>query len=300
MSGMFSPAQDSSPGRRAAVTVTMFAILLASVGAAAWVVYGRQTLVERGAALVSRVRQETLDKHWAQDQTRWRLIEDAGGNPIGWSVTRRWRTDADFSGVRHLRVENQFCEEEWTLSPDAATGTYTGSVHELGVNVSVPRERTSIDLQDGRVAVRHTALTRGGFVEAEAEAPDNYIPEGMTSLMVELAASEGRPAAFKTIFNNEAIVEGRVRFASVTVVPQDRKTVRFEVNALTFRGKEVFHFDEKGELVRIDNLTEHTRSLLVTPEKLLKAFPRDDQLRELYAKYAPRKPTTHKRRGLFA
>ena len=272
---MFYPSKRASQARPGAAAVIMFALLLGSVGAAAWMVHARQAPARHAADLLQQLRKDTLAKYWPQkEQTLWYLTRNSSGQPIGWLCSTRGPTPGGFTG-KELKGQ---IRETWHLQSDLSGGEY------------ICNDGTTITLSGGQVTVRR--FTDEGEIPATSSAPENYVPEGTLPLMVRLVNSRRQPAAFRMLFNDAAIVAGQVHFLPATLTPEAPGRVRYEhryeLDGRMHQLKRVFHLDEAGEIVRIDdlmqvdNLSAQWSHALSSLEELKSFFPDDDELRKQY------------------
>jgi len=271
MNRMPGPNEKAWRERSNVLGVVMFVILLAAVALAWGLTRARLEPVHRGANIMERIRNRTLHAYWGTEPTtRWYLITDPQGQPAGWGSRTISPTGEGFSGtlVRYIKPQ-QFSIEQWDLANDASRGEYRAA----GESASLVD--TVIQLEQGRVrVVRHVA---GRLRQASSASPENYIPEGMTSLALREAAKAGKPATFQIILNNLAIMGEEINFALVRVTPGEKRLVRVEYEVLTLKGlhksAQLYELDPQGHIASIKDEADQTTQTYVSPEEVFQHFP---------------------------
>jgi hypothetical protein len=223
----------------------------------------------RGAEILSQVRRKTLVDYWPADgEVRWYIARAPGGKPVAWRAGLRNSRSQHFSG-QSLQgdLDTTIAWGRWQLRPDASAGRY----HSLEGLGGVGIRETQIVLHDGQI----TVTGRDGLVEISATAaqPDNYIPEGMFSLVVSLVNKRRETARFKMIFDSVAIEHGKVMFVPVTLTPQGHGQVRADLSTARKQALSLYHLDESGQIVRIDD-PSGLSYLLADMEQVLRSFPK--------------------------
>jgi len=214
------------------------------------------------------IRSRKLDSYWKDDISRqWYLIEDRNGNPLGYREAFWRKTHNGFSGANRLVLRKEGHVENWQVSSDAARGQYVAVSDTSGGG----RDRTQIMLQDGLVIVAKAAPNTLG--EAQNRAPGNYVPEGLLPLAIVEAARLGQKVSFKTIINEQAIIQGMVYFSLVTVIPQGPNEVRVESVGLGEGTESVYRLDDQARIVAIEYGGGAMVEKLVSFRELTDAFP---------------------------
>ncbi len=245
------------------------AIFVLSVAAALLVQQVFTGPAHRGAEILSQVRRKTLADYWpAGGEVRWYIARASGGKPVAWRAGLRNSQSQHFSG-QSLQGDlgTTIAWGRWQLRPDASAGTYR-SLEEVG---GVGTRDTRIVFHDGQI----TVIGSDGLVEISATAaqPDNYIPEGMFSLVVSLVNKRRETARFKMIFDSVAIEHGKVMFVPITLTPQGHGQVRADFSTVRKQASWLYHLDESGQIVRIDDPSGLSH-LLADMEQVVRSFPK--------------------------
>ena len=266
----FTPQNVPMPNRqRSLLAAVMFAILLACVGGAWWLVEVRTEQPERaGQDVLDEIRTQKLSHFWpGKSQRLYYAAHDVHGKTVGWAVISHLRTAEGFHGQR---LDSAGTEETWDLDDAATTGTYEGPT---GTDGSL----TQIQLKDSAATVQRV---KAGLVvqRASAPAPANYIPEGLTHVVVRLVAQSGKDGMFTALLNHEALSGRELTFAIVKMKPTGRLV---EVETVTQEGslREKYVLDDGGKVTSIHAAKGSYH--LTTVEGLLRVFPKDDRLRQL-------------------
>jgi len=234
------------------LAVVMCIVLLASVAVAYLLVVKRGVPAQRGAQIISQIRNEGLGAYWTDQPVALRYLgKDPEGRVRAVMLVSRQAIETGYSGTRRLQTEAGLLLEQWTLSSDARRGAYSGPTG------TVEPSTTTILLENGKASVVQN--TRRGIKAAESPAPDNYIPEGMQRLVVQQVARSGKQAVFSGILNSEAIAAGRVRFATIAMKPLDAQTVTVTWRGVASRMRSVYHLDKQGRIVAIDETDPQIR-----------------------------------------
>jgi len=244
----------------------MLGVLLASV-ATAWLLVQRRTIpARRGAEIMRRIRTETLSAYWPDKPLGlWYLRRDGSGKPVSFYGVVRELTGDGFAGETIMLEPDRLLRESWRLSGDAAAGQYRAYAAP-----PFSAAETSILLHDGRIEVRRG---RRPAHQAGASEPDNYIPEGLLHLVIRLVGEGGDKAAFKMIFNEEAIAGGQVQFALATMIPQSNRSVRVKFDSSAGGTTKIYDLDETGRVVRIRDEQDQVIYTLVDLAELIRHFP---------------------------
>ncbi|GAH71870.1 unnamed protein product, partial [marine sediment metagenome] len=219
------PTQTEAPPSRISLLTAVMLVALALSTAGAWLV--QETLgaaARRGAQIVADMARRGLSHYWGgRSDVRWYLVTDANGRPHGWRLTTR-KADGDYyAGQDILRTAQGAHQSQWQLADDASEGRYasgTGLLRGQHPNVTIA-------LTHNRVEV----VTRFG-ASGLGPRPDNYIPEGAFPVVLLLTAAGGRPAKFKMIIDQVAVIGGQVHFITLVVTPQGADRVRASFTVL--------------------------------------------------------------------
>ena len=208
---------------------------------------------ETGRDIIEQIQRDGLARHWRGPLEQWRLIS-VDGKPRGWTVAlRRKLPDGGFEGLDIIFTGSPAAGtgawEHWKLNAHATEGSYhSAQILTLrGQWSSTPD--AAITLSDARVLVAQPKFGR-----SEADAPENYIPEGAVELACYLTARDGRRGRFTAVFNSDRPSDGRVRFGQIVVddiVASDdgwQATVR-RMGASGITESTLF-FDNRGRVVR--------------------------------------------------
>lgn len=275
------PALSESPqrDRTALLGPFMFGLLLVSLGAAYWLVHSRNVPIRRAAAIIREIRTKALPAYWGSEQTTlYYVLRDGEGKALSWlAVSRRGGDDDDgYSGTTLGRAPGKLYLEDWRLLPDASAGQYISSFGTVKSPKTFLLARDiSIALSNGQVTVQKAGL------EFTAAAPENYVPEGLSSLVIRLVAERGQKAAFTMIINEQAIINHRIVFAPITMKPQGARRVLFESRSQGQAIIKIYHLDEDGRIVRIEFPDSGINFIRVSAEELIKAFPEARKLLRL-------------------
>jgi len=241
--------------REGLVAVVMFAALLGAVGAAAWLVRERTIIpAQRGREILSEIRRNGLGHYWrAAAFSGYYVGRDMQGRNIGWMRVERRRFVAKFAGASFAsQSTKQKTEEKWQLDDKLTSGWYEGDKFAMTGSV-----KTTITLEDGRVSV--TQIKGSAAQSAEAALPDDYLPEGTLELAARLVAESGQRTSFEVIFNDIAIMDGKVNFTRVSMVPLSGRRARLESTMAPGRLAIIYEFDEQGEIQEQAHPEEGTR-----------------------------------------
>jgi hypothetical protein len=252
---------------RAILAGLMLAVFLASVGIAWWLAARQGRPRENGAATIRLIRQRLSELWPVETETLWYLHRSQTGRPVGWSMVRRQRREGMFAGVKIVasRRTGQVYAERWEVGDGAAAGQYFASARGRS-------EVTRIALGAGKVAVER----RAGFLrrQAEAPAPDNYIPEGLQPLALRLVATGQAEARFAFISNDESISEvGELLFSTLHVQPAGPRRLRLTYATHENRWSTLVDLDERGTVAGAHDLRSGVSYSRATLEELSTVFP---------------------------
>jgi len=234
------------------LAVIMLAVLVAAVGAGWWLSVSRRSDPQAGRDVLASIRGRRLRAIWGDEPvTIWYLERRSDGVPIGWSMVRRIRLeDGRYAGTRVRRIGSMKSVESWILDDAARTGQYAATESELiqlpGQPMPIERRgpKTEIRLREGQVTVQRSTGRQTRTVSGPA--PENYIPEGLTSLVMFEAVVRGQKTTFSILENSRAIVRGKLAFSTVTAAPEGRRVLRARFDNVD----EIMAFDETGQLLR--------------------------------------------------
>lgn len=257
----YPPRTPAAP-RTAMLTFIMLAILAGSLGAAWLLSATRGAAANEAAAILAQIRTRRLSSYWPEESYRECFVfRDASGQVRGGRQT--WWSQAHDEYQGHTVMVTQYiAREDWWVGDDASSGQYDSreSTHNL---------RTRITLAKGQVTVAQAI--EEGTQSAQTPLPANYIPEGLMPLAVAQVAKRGKPASFRMIFDQEAIVEDKVTFVLARMVPQDSNTVKVAYSGPEGSTSEVIHLDAAGRIESIQR--EDNTEFRVTSEELLRLVP---------------------------
>ena len=237
--------------RRSLLALIMLAILLAAVGAGWWLSVSRRSDPQAALDVLNSIRRRGLRAIWGHEPVTSWYLERRSDDIIGWSVITRDRLeDGRYVGTRVQRIGRIISEESWVLDDAARAGRYAASESELiqltgqAVQIGKRGPKTEITLREGQVLVKRTAgrQTR----TASGRAPDNYIPEGLTSLVMFETAGLGRKTTFAMLENSRAIAGRKLNFSTFMAEPEGRRVIRANFG----KADQVWAFDETGQLLR--------------------------------------------------
>jgi len=255
----------------------MFGLLLMSLGAAHWLVHSRNVPIRRAAAIIREIRAKALPAYWESEQTTlYYVLRDGEGKALSWLAVSRRGGDDGYSGTTLGQAPGKVYLEDWRLLPDASAGQYISSFGAVKDPKTFLLARDiAIALGNGQVTVQKAGL------EFTAAAPENYIPEGLISLVIRLVAERRQKAAFTIIINEQAIINHRIVFAPITMKPQGARRVRVESRSRGQAIIKIYHLDEDGRIVRIEFPDSGINFIRVSVEELIKAFPEARKLLQL-------------------
>ena len=197
----------------------------------------------RGAEIIREIRGNGLPTYWPRAKSKAVFVAHSQtGRKVAELTLSRRDVEGGYAGQKRSEARGRRFSEQWQLSDDAITGKYLGPAGRRG------EITTTINLRAGKVTVRHYGPRGILMASATAEAPANYIPEGMMFLAIRRVAALGEKATFKTLINVEAIREGHVRFASVVVSPDGRRRIDVHVGSGAHPERRTYQLDERGNI----------------------------------------------------
>jgi len=254
--------RGSAQHHAARLAPVMLAILAGSIGVAWWVSHSRGAMARRGADIIRKIRTETLGPYWKpQPVTTAYLITDGQGRDAGWKISIRKSTAYGYTGTTWSRGHDTLYLENWHVPPDASRSQYEARALLDGGYLPL-----TINLADDQVTVQIGPRRTG--ILAAAQAPSNYVPEGLLAVVIRLAAKLNHKLAFKMIFNENAIRTGRVQFTSVTMTPHPPASVDMSFGGHT----KVYHLDAHGQIVRIEHPETGVVYKMTSVKELIERF----------------------------
>jgi len=264
---MYSMERDVSRPRTVLLTGVMLAILAVST-VVAWTLttVSKVDPARRGREIIAQLTPEALENYRpAADELRYYIGLSKGGDPVMWRVVIRKATpDSRLTGSTTAGHDQGVTRTStWQLRNDLSRGRYT-STNDLIT--------TQIRLEDDRVTVIRSSRNRR--VPASAKRPDNYLPEGMLPLVLQLVAQGGEEAIFKLILDNAAIKNNRLNFGTARLTPLGPRAVRVEYSANGSSDlKMIYRFDPDMNVERIEHLKSGIVYKRCSGQTLLKEFP---------------------------
>jgi hypothetical protein len=298
-----SAAQAIQRPKFALIAVLMFALLAAATGLAWLIVVSRTGLQRAGTELVERIHSEGLSAFWDRSpDVRW-LIAYRDDDRAGWQLRMRMpRGDGGFEGLDaafyQLRRRTRGHWEQWRLNADATTGVYrAGELQITPAGLRLPAN-TRIALGDGTVSAQQQLSGAPMWLDSEADAPDNYVPEGTLPLLRHLVAETGTTAAFRMVFNEQPPRQGKTSFGVITMERRElgetdfpEATARVVVRGTGAAGQQTFFLDERGGTVAV--FGGEFRLVAVEREEVFDTFPQARQVAALLtARLVGRVPTS--------
>lgn len=183
--------------------------------------------IDRGARILARIRRDGLSHYWSPGpQSDWylRLSKVASGRVSGWVVTgwgavvRHRRSDGTYEGlnivfVRKGRTKGMGSWERWELDETASRGDYEAGDFSISNARLVRTVDTKITLDNGKVTMQRPLQK----ITGQADAPENYVPEGLGDLAYFVGARMGDTARLALLFNSDPPVDGMPQFASAAI-----------------------------------------------------------------------------------
>lgn len=270
-----SNSQETIRRRRPVMlAAVMVAVLLVSLGAAAWLVRARGGELSRGVEILEHIRRKGLPSFWGDGTSRsWYLLRRQDGVAVGWRMVQRAPAAGGYIGKEISRIGPRLHEEAWSvdvqgrLSRYRAEGSTVARSPRSGSRLIAKTDSTRIALRSGRVEVLRNEAGRERL--GTRDAPVNYIPEGLHTLVYFLAAAGQREASFTTVFNEQSIVGNRAHFSWQRAEPQGARRVRVVFGA----GEHVYQFGGNGELLRLEMPEAGLHYERVPAESVQEAFP---------------------------
>lgn len=238
--------------RRSMLAVIMLMILVAAVGAGWWLAMSRHSDPQTARDVLADIRKRGLRAIWGDEPvTSWYIERRADGEPVGWRFEARVRlADGRYAGTRVQRLGAKEYVESWILDDTACTGQYQAMDYTLirrpGQKSPVRRvdAKTVIALNNGQVNMQRRSGQ--GMLAGAALAPANYIPEGLTDLVLFETAARGQKTTYQFLSNSESIQRSKLLFAAITAEPEGKRVLRTSLG----KAGQIMTFDEAGQVLR--------------------------------------------------
>lgn len=252
--------------RKSLLSLVMLGILLIAVCIAWLITLSSSALMDEGTAVIREIRKQSLPVLLKNDPAiRCYLIKNKEGGKLGYGIDtlRSGRNGYDGAGLMHLpRVT---VSEKWQLSNDAARGSYAG------LSSGMDQSYTAMSLSDGKLIATVQLPTQK--IRSELTVPDNFIPDGIIDLVVRVVAQRGGKAVFHALRGSQAVMQNRLYFSTVTMIPQGRDKVKVQIKAPNGEVDSfIYHLDAKGQVLDV-KVDEAITMQVVGQEELFKAFP---------------------------
>ncbi len=257
-----STPEEKTPPRQHLLPVILVGVLGLSILIALLIAGADEPAKSRGTEILDQIRTRRLSSWWSDEPVEaWYLIRNVNGNTEGWQLVTRQFEDGVFFGSIEVHRPKTIVYEQWEINDGATEGKYIGQGRIDGQPV-----KTVTTLSDGRVYVNSTAWPQ----KVSSAAPPNYVPEGLTSLVIYLAAVGAEPVICRSIIDSAAIIGSRVHFFTSRIEPEGPQSARVTMAGID--SVNLYQFDARGELKRRDS-TDGTSFIRVSPEEVLRAFP---------------------------
>jgi hypothetical protein len=227
---------------RVLLGLIMLGVLVLSTALAWFVGYVHASPARRGENLMAELYSQGVDPADLREESYYEVTPTSNGRAIGW-FARLTEGDETIRGVTlHASAGRRPTVELWTLGNDLREGLYqarelVGRQATLTTRIALSGDQMSVEMFDGP-----------GRAAATAQRPDNYIPEGLMTLVAARVAQSGEPAAFKIILNEAAIDAGRLYFADVQMTPRGQRRVEVQIMAVGQRISSLYQFDEQWRM----------------------------------------------------
>ncbi len=271
------------------LAVIMLVILVAAVGAGWWLAASRRQYPKVALDVLADIRKRGLRAIWGDEPvTNWYIERRANGEPIGWRLEARVRLeDGRYASTNVKRLGAKEYVESWILDDTACTGQYEAMEYTLALRqgqtspMRRPDAKTTITLNNAQVRIRRgigrQTLTGAG------PAPGNYIPEGLTDLVMFETATRGQKTSFQILLNSQAIQGRKPRFATITADPEGKQVIRTSIG----KAGEIITFDKAGQVLRTTAPDSGRWSEKSTAELVAKIDPDAKRFAQLAPTTAP-------------
>ncbi len=265
----------------------MLAVLVAAVGAGWWLSASRKLYPQVALDVLADIRKRGLRETWGDEPvTNWYIIRHADGRNVGWRFVKRIRReDGRYLGISIKQSESGGSVESWILDDSASNGKYEGTEYKYILlrgpgkarRIKQATPKTLIVLKNGQVRVERSGA--GGLTAGVGQAPANYIPEGLTDMVMFETAARGQKTSFQTLVNRLAIQHEKLRFLPITATAEGKRVVRAKLG----KNETLLTFDEAGNLLRQSSPDSPVWFEKSSAEIVTKAFPKAKR----YAQAAP-------------
>ncbi|MCD4825976.1 MAG: hypothetical protein K8S55_15400 [Phycisphaerae bacterium] len=288
--------------RRSFGSLILLAILGGSVAIAAWLANHRGEPVRQGIEILDEIRKEGLSSYWpaTQEQLQWFLIRKGQVN-VGWRVVYRRKLPgetSDFGGGMIFYSsdgpKSRHAASKWRLTNDANKGLYTSMEGLLSRPPHLRAQSfTRIELLGGEL--KNGKLPDGEiFVtqrmgqhkhDSHAGMPGNYIPEGLTQLVLRQVAQRQTHAKFKIIIDSQPPDQGRIIFFTqemeyIGPATNHPTAVIVETRLFTPSGQamdvQLYTIEPNGKILKRTH--GNIEEVAVSQEEVVKAFPEAEQI----------------------
>lgn len=255
------------------LTLFLFGVLLASVGIAYWIVQARSAAARTGEGVLRAIRDKGLPHWWPEAKSvECFVVQDAAGQVKAWQIHYRSAVGGGFAGGQIIRDQDSLSEEQWEIAADASQGQYKALIRiqqVVGRQILDRSDETHIALAKNVVQVR----PRADMTPVSAVMPANYIPEGLSPLVLFLTAQGGEPAVYRMIFNQTAVANRQVNFETVRALPLSPLSAGLSTDG-DDTPEEVYHFDKDGLILKIEYPRSKATVRRVTPDELRRIAPK--------------------------
>jgi|GEM_PF-3184090 len=233
---------DVPQAKLAILAVVMIAILAVSVALAYLVTKPGKSNSPGGAEIISKLASDTIEGYWTGSRRQsWFIMLNPNAQPVGWQMSSRGReSEGIFSGsLVDGSIGASRHRSTWRTKTDLSESIYTSR----GPANKAQMADTRIELTDSEVTV--VRIVGGRKRSATAPRPANYVPEGTFPLVLRLAAAGARPVTIKMIVDQYAIVDGKINFVDISLMPLGDNVVRAVCSRRRVMPTTVYHLDSE-------------------------------------------------------
>ena len=273
MRRMYLMRNDVPQAKLGLLAAVMVGILAVSVALAWLATKPRKNTSQGGAEIISKLMNDTLEGYWAgSHRDSWFIGLRQDIKPIGWRMQSRGRESGGMfsGGLLAGNVGSSPYNSSWRLSADLSEGFY--------VAPALDRRGQMLETRITLTRDNVTVVRSGGDhkLTAAAARPDNYVPEGAFPLVLRLAAARTGEATVKMIFDDSAIVGGRVSFVDARLTSLGDNVVRVEYSGRGFVLTTVYHLDSDNNVYRYEYPSQGIIYRLCEKELVTKTFQISD------------------------
>ena len=270
---------------------SLFLLVILGISVAgAWYLSRHLSAGTREASeILAEIRTRGLSSFWTAEEgeKQWFFIRKEGKN-VGWEFTyRKPVASGGYEGgmvsVRGAPTAppNYKALSRWTLSNDISQGKYAADEISLrpvgGVFLQQHKVATRTELENAQLSVRQRFDSV--VINSSATTPENYLPEGAHSFVLQQVAQRKTSAIFAGIIDSERPDQGRVRFATLIFEYIGQAEENPQLSVLRIKQKlpnrsssELFYYlDPAGRLVKRTGGAIEFRA--VTREEILAIYP---------------------------